>query len=130
MADSIFTKIIKGEITAHKIYEDDKTIVIIPLHTVAKGHVLVIPKLEVDQFIDLPDEDYKALWDTVKKVGRKMRDVLKTQRIGLQVIGTDVPHAHIHVIAFDTTSEYYQRTDESKDPDHQKNAEMAKKLAF
>ena len=130
MSDSIFTKIIKGEIPSYKVYEDDKTIAIIPLHTVGKGHVLVIPKNEVDLFIDLPDDDYHALWATVKKVGQRMNEVLKPKRIGIQVIGTDVPHAHIHVIAFDTSNEYYERSDESKEPDHKKLEEMARKLAF
>jgi histidine triad (HIT) family protein len=130
MSDSVFTKIIKGEIPAHKVYEDDKTIAIVPLHTIAKGHVLVIPKVQVDQFIDLKDDDYQALMATVKKVGRRMREVLNPKRIGLQVIGTDVPHVHVHVIAFDTSSEYYERSDESKEPDQTKLAEMAQKLAF
>lgn len=130
MGDSIFTKIIKGEIPCHKVYEDDKTIAIIPLHIVGKGHVLVIPKNEVDLFIDLPDEDYQALWSTVKKVGQHMNEVLKPKRIGIQVVGTDVPHAHVHVIAFDASDEYYKRSDESKKPDHEKLAEMAQKLAL
>jgi histidine triad (HIT) family protein len=130
MSDSVFTKIIKGEIPAHKVYEDDNTIAIVPLHTIAKGHVLVIPKVQVDQFIDLNDDDYQALMATVKKVGRRMREVLNPKRIGLQVIGTDVPHVHVHVIAFDTSSEYYERSDESKEPDQTKLAEMAQKLAF
>lgn len=130
MADSIFTKIIKGEIPAHKIYEDDKTLAIVPLHPIAKGHVLVIPKVQVDQFIDLEDEDYRAVWVTVKKVGRRMRDVLNPKRIGIQVVGVDVPHAHVHVIAFDQVSEFREIPDESKEPDYSKMAELAKKLAF
>lgn len=130
MADSIFTKIVKGEIPSHKVYEDDKTIAIIPLHTVGKAHVLVIPKAEVDQFIDLDDEDYAAVMATVKKVGKRIREVYSPKRVGLQVIGTDVPHAHIHVIGFDTADEYYKRTNESVEPDHTALAEMSKKLAF
>lgn len=130
MADSVFTKIIKGEIPCHKVYEDEKTIAFLPLHPIAKGHVLVVPKLEIDEFIDLPDEDYQALMQTVKKVGKRMREVLKSKRIGLQVVGLDVPHVHIHVIAFDTLGQFHEIPDQSAEPDHQKLAEMAKKLAF
>lgn len=68
MEDSVFTKIIKGQLPSHKVYEDDKTIVIVPLHPIAKGHLLVIPKLQVDQFYELPDDDYAALWLTVKSL--------------------------------------------------------------
>jgi histidine triad (HIT) family protein len=130
MADSVFTKIIKGEIPRHHVYEDEKTIAIIPLYPVAKGHVLVIPKLQIDQFIDLPDEDYQAVMATVKKVGQRMKEVLKSKRIGVQIEGLEVPHAHVHVLAFDNKEEFRELPDESKDPDYQKNEELAQKLAF
>lgn len=130
MADSIFTKIIRGEIPSDKVYEDDRTIAIIPLHPIAKGHVLVIPKAQVDQFIDLSDADYQAIWQTVKKVGQRMREVLQPKRIGLQVVGVDVPHAHVHVIAFDTVEQFREHPDESSPPNPDKNRELAQKLAF
>jgi histidine triad (HIT) family protein len=130
MADSIFTKIIKGEIPSAKVYEDDKTIAIIPLNPVANGHVLVIPKLQVDQFIDLPDQDYQALWSTVKKVGARMMEVLQPQRIGVQVVGLDVPHAHIHVLAFDTLEQFRELPDLNNPATPEQMAEMAQKLSF
>jgi histidine triad (HIT) family protein len=130
MADSIFTKIIKGEIPSAKVYEDDKTIAIIPLNPVANGHVLVIPKLQVDQFIDLPDQDYQALWSTVKKVGSRMMEVLQPQRIGVQVVGLDVPHAHIHVLAFDTLEQFRELPDLNNPATPEQMAEMAQKLSF
>jgi histidine triad (HIT) family protein len=107
MQDSVFTKIINREIPAHIIYEDDMSIVIVPLEVIAKGHVLVIPKLQVDQFFDLPDEEYQALMITVKKVAAQMKEIYKTARVGMQVVGLDVPHAHVHVVAFDTLEEFY-----------------------
>lgn len=130
MQDTIFTKIIKGELPSHKVYEDDKTIAIIPLHPIAQAHVLVIPKAQVDHFIDLEDEDYQAVMATVKKVGQRINDVIQPKRVGLQVVGLDVPHVHVHVIGFDTLSEYREKPDESQEPNHEKNAALAKSLAF
>ena len=124
----MFTKIIKGEIPSHKVYEDDRTIAFLPLHPIAKGHVLVVPKAQVDQFFDLDDADYQALMQTVKKVAAHMKKVLKTKRVGLQVVGLDVPHAHIHVIAFDTLDEFRAIEDMTKEPDHAKLADLAEKL--
>ena len=130
MKDSIFTKIIKKQLPCYKIYEDELTIAVVPLYPIAIGHVLVIPKVQVDQFFDLDDRDYQALMMTVKKVARRMKLVLKTDRIGLQVIGLDVPHCHVHVVAFNTLEEYKQVADESLPIDHQKLATMASRLAF
>ena len=130
MQDSVFTKIINHELPCHKVYEDDLTIAIIPLYPIALGHVLVIPKIQVDQFFELDDKYYQALMSTVKKVAIRMKQVLKTDRIGLQVIGLDVPHTHIHVVAFNTIEEYKQPADETVPVDHQKLADMASRLAF
>ncbi len=128
--DSVFTKIIKGEIPSHKVYEDEKTIVFVPLHPIAKGQVLVVPKIQVDQFFDLPDDYYQALMATVKKVAQHMKQVLGTTRVGLKVVGLDVPHVHIHVVAFDTIEEYNETPDESGEVDHSALAALAKTLAF
>lgn len=130
MEDSVFTKIIQGELPAQKVYEDELTIAIIPLHPIAKAHVLVIPKKQVDQFIDLPDEDYQAVMSTVKKVGQRINTVIQPVRVGLQVVGLDVPHVHVHVIAFDTLAEFREQPDESQPPDMERNAALAKSLAF
>lgn len=130
MEDSVFTKIIKGELPSNKIYEDDKTIVIVPLHPIAKGHLLVIPKVQIDHFMDLPDEDYQAVMVTVKKIAKHMKAVLQTKRIGLQVVGLDVPHVHVHVIAFDTIEEFREAPDESSAPDFDKIKALADKLAI
>lgn len=128
MQDSIFTKIIKGEIPCHKVYEDAKTIVFVPLHPIAKGHVLAVPKLQVDQFFDLPAEDYQALMATVQKVAAHMNQVLGTKRVGLQVVGLDVPHVHVHIVAFDTLEEYREHPDQSAPVDNAKLAAMAERL--
>ncbi len=130
MEDSIFTKIIKGEIPCHKVYEDEKTLAFLDIHPVQPGHTLVIPKAQVEFVWDLETEDYAALMAAVQKVARHLRDVLGMPYVGTQVIGVDVPHAHVHVIPFHTTEEFRHNADMSSEPDHNSLAEMAKKLAF
>ena len=97
---SIFTKIIQGEIPCYKIYEDDKTFAFLDINPESKGHTLVIPKTEVDKIYDLSDEDYAALMQTVKKLSKHMEKVFKTRTLW-KVIGTDVPHAHVHLMPYD-----------------------------
>jgi histidine triad (HIT) family protein len=130
MEDSIFTKIIKGEIPCHKVYEDDKTLAFLDIHPKIPGHVLVIPRTQVAYVWDLPGEEYQALMTTVQKVAVRVREVLHPQFVGSQVVGVDVPHAHVHVFPFDTMDQYHQMADMSLDPDHDALAVMAKRLAF
>lgn len=130
MADSIFSKIIRSEIPSHKVYEDDKTYAFLDIHPVQPGHTLVIPKIEVEFVWDLPPEDYQGLMDTVYKVGNRLKEVLGKPFIGEQVIGVDVPHAHVHVIPFSTVQEFRNVPDMNAEPDHAALAEMAEKLAF
>ena len=102
---SVFTKIINGEIPCYKIYEDDKTFAFLDINPETKGHTLVVPKNEVDKIYELPDEDYRALMDTVKKLSTNMEKVLGTRTLW-KVIGTDVPHAHVHLLPYDETWEH------------------------
>ena len=97
---SIFAKIVAGEIPCYKIYEDDKVLAFLDIHPEVKGHTLVIPKIEVDRIYDLPDEDYAAVMAAAKKIARHMEDVLGARTLW-KVIGTDVPHAHVHLMPFD-----------------------------
>jgi len=101
---SVFTKIIKGEIPSYKIYEDDKTMAFLDIHPEVWGHTLVIPKNEVDRVYDLADEDYAALMKTAKKLAQHMEKVTG-KRIVWKIVGTDVPHAHIHLEPLDETWE-------------------------
>lgn len=102
---SIFTKIIQGEIPCYKIYEDDRTFAFLDIHPESKGHVLVIPKNEVDKIYDLSDEDYQALMNTVKKLSQHMEKVLGARTLW-KVVGTDVPHAHVHLMPLDESWQY------------------------
>lgn len=130
MSDSIFTKIIKGEILCHKIYKDDKTIAFLDIYPLQPGHTLVVPLAQIDHLWDLEDEDYQAVMATCKKVANRLREVLKSERVGVKVVGTDVPHAHVHLFPFNTDDEYHSKQDFDYQPDQNELAEMAKKLAF
>jgi histidine triad (HIT) family protein len=130
MADSIFTKITRGEIPSHKIYEDEKTLAFLDIHPVQPGHTLVISKKQVEFIWDLDDEDYAAVMATVKKVGRRLREVSGKPYVGQQVIGVDVPHVHVHLIPFADVAEFRYVPDMNAEPDHVALAEMAEKLKF
>lgn len=127
MEPSIFTKIINGEIPCQKIYEDERTIAFLDIHPVQPGHTLVVPKIQIDHIEDLTDDYYLALWITVKKVANQLK-ALGRERIGISVVGTDVPHAHVHLIPFDKTSEFKNEVNLGSEPDYAALAEMAKKL--
>lgn len=101
---SIFSKIIAGEIPSYKIYEDDKVLAFLDINPEVKGHTLVVPKVEVDKIYDLSEEDWVALWTAVKKVSKHMEDVIGRRTL-YKVIGTDVPHAHVHLMPYDETWE-------------------------
>ena len=111
---SIFTRIINGEIPCYKIYEDDKTFAFLDIHPETKGHTLVVPKSEVDKIYDLPDKDYEALMSTVKKLSKHMEQKLGA-RILWKVVGTDVPHAHVHLMPLDPDWQYGKTLDLTED---------------
>ena len=94
----IFTKIVNGEIPSHKIAEDEYHYAFLDINPLAMGHTLVIPKKEVDYIFDLDDDDYLKLWEFAKKVAAGLRKVMPCERIGVTVIGLEVPHTHIHLI--------------------------------
>ena len=130
MEDSIFTKIIRGDIPSHKIYEDESNFAFLDIHPVQPGHVLVVPKKQVDAWQDLDEQTYISLMRAVKKIGLHLKQVLGTPYIGLRIEGVDVPHVHIHLIPFTTAQEFNKPQDMSSEPDHSSLAAMAAKLAF
>lgn len=128
---SIFTLIINGEIPCHKVYEDDKTLAFMDIHPVAEGHVLVVSKVQVEFVWDLESDDYTALMSTVQKVGRRLRDVIGKPYVGQVVVGTDVPHAHVHVVPFTQTYELKRTLESGKaEADQVALAVLAEKLRF
>src|SRR5690606_27418200 len=128
MQDSIFTKIIKGEIPSHKVYEDEKTLAFMDIHPITEGHVLVIPKVQVEFVWDLDDEYYHAVMETSKKVAIRLREVSGKPYVYERIVGTDVPHAHVQLMPFTDTSEVHRPQDLASEPDHEALASLAEKL--
>lgn len=95
---TLFSKIVKGEIPCHKVAENDQFLAFLDIMPLVKGHVLVIPKRAEDYIFDLEDEELAAMMVFAKIVARKMKIVLPCRKIGVTVIGLEVPHAHIHLI--------------------------------
>ncbi len=95
---SIFSRIVAGEIPSYKVAEDDRHYAFLDISPVAKGHILVIPKREVDYIFDLSDSEYADLQLFAKRVAEAMKQALPCKRIGVAVMGLEVPHAHIHLI--------------------------------
>ncbi len=120
---SIFSKIIAGEIPCYKIYEDEKTLAFLDIHPETPGHTLVVPKVEVDKLYDLQMEDYLAVMKTVKMLASRMEKVLGRRTL-MKVIGTDVPHAHVHLVSLDPDYQYGQVVEMTEE----EMKEMQKKL--
>lgn len=130
MSDTIFTKIIKGEIPSNKIYEDELTYAFLDHAPKNPGHTLVISKKQAPYVWELPEEDYLALMKTVKKVANRIQEVMGCKWVGMQVEGIAVPHAHVHVFPFNSIEEYSRAPDPAAKPSPEELADMAKKLAF
>ncbi len=130
MEETIFTKIVKGEIPAYKIYETDRVLAFLDIYPVQPGHALVIPKTQVEFVWDLTDEDYAAVMQTAKKIALRLREVLRVPYVGERIVGVDVPHAHVQIIPFTTVDEFKAHQDTTIEPDQQALAAMAKRLAF
>ncbi len=99
---SIFTKIVNGEIPAYKVAEDENYFAFLDIFPVAKGHTLVIPKKEVDYLFDLDDEMYAGLQLFAKKVAKGLKKAIPCEKVGVLVLGLEVPHAHIHLVPMQT----------------------------
>lgn len=95
---TIFSRIIKGEIPCYKIAEDDRFFAFMDINPVSKGHTLVVPKKEVDYIFSLGDEELGEMMVFAKKVAAAIEKAMPCKRIGVAVIGLEVPHAHIHLI--------------------------------
>ncbi len=98
MEDSIFTKIIRGDVPGYKIYEDEKVYAMLDIDPLSDGHVLVFPKAQIDLLWDLPDKEYEYLWQVAKNIAIHMQEVFQPKRVGVVVEGFGVPHAHIHLV--------------------------------
>jgi histidine triad (HIT) family protein len=102
---TIFTKIVNGEIPAWKVAENDDFLAFLDIFPVAKGHTLVIPKKEVDYIFDLDDELYLGLQAFTKKVAEGLKQAVPCKKVGIMVLGLEVPHAHIHLVPMQKESD-------------------------
>ena len=104
---SVFSKIIAGEIPCHKIAETDDFIAFLDITPIAKGHTLVVPKREVDYYFDLTNEELAGINAFAKEVAAKIKKVVPCKRIGVAIIGLEVPHAHIHLVPLNTMKDIH-----------------------
>lgn len=102
---SIFSKIISGEIPSHKIAENEKFLAFLDISPLAKGHTLVIPKEEIDYVFDVPDDLLAELFVFAKAVAKKIENAIPCERIGLSIVGLEVPHTHIHLIPINSVGD-------------------------
>jgi histidine triad (HIT) family protein len=114
---SIFSKIVSGDIPAFKVAEDDNHFAFLDIFPLAKGHVLVIPKKETDYIFDIASDEYLQLFKFAQKVAKAMGKVIDCKRIGVAVIGLEVPHAHIHLVPLNHVSDINFERPKLKFPD-------------
>ncbi|SHJ47735.1 histidine triad (HIT) family protein [Arenibacter nanhaiticus] len=114
---SIFTKIIKGEIPSYKIAEDEKFYAFLDINPNSAGHTLCIPKIEVDKVLDLDEETYMGLMAFSRKIGKAIEAAIPCNRVGITVIGLEVPHVHVHLIPLHSMKDatFQHKTTLSKD---------------
>lgn len=102
MMTTIFTRIVNKEIPCYKVAEDENYLAFLDINPLQQGHTLVIPKKEINYIFDMNDELHAGLWNFARKIGKAIEKVVPCQRIGITVIGLEVPHAHIHLIPLKT----------------------------
>ena len=102
---SIFSRIVSGELPAYVLAEDDLHMAILDINPLVQGHVLVFPKQEVDYLFDVENSSYHALMDFTKRIAIRLRELVPCIRIGVTVIGLEVPHVHIHLIPINTVND-------------------------
>lgn len=121
---TIFSKIVSGEIPCHKVAETDEFFAFLDINPLREGHTLVIPKREVDYIFDLEDEELKGINVFAKKIAKAIKKVIPCLRVGVAVIGLEVPHAHIHLIPLDSMDDI-NFSKPKLDISHDKLAELA-----
>jgi histidine triad (HIT) family protein len=128
MEDSVFTKIVKKEIFSFKVYEDQQTLAFLNIKPVSLGHTLIIPKKQVEFLWDLDDATYFAVMKTTRKLAKHFKEVLGVPYVGMQVVGVDVPHAHVHLIPFSDSRVFLKSSSELVQPTDEELNKIAKQL--
>ncbi len=124
---SIFTKIISGEIPSYKIAENDKFLAFLDVFPLVHGHVLVVPKKEIDYIFDIDDTDLSEMMIFAKGVAKALKKSVECKRIGVAVIGLEVPHAHIHLVPMNTANDV-NFTQAKLKPSQEELSSMADKI--
>ncbi|WP_443936852.1 HIT family protein [Pedobacter sp. MW01-1-1] len=124
---SIFSKIIAGEIKAHVVAENDQYLAFLDVFPLTPGHVLVIPKEEVDYIFDIEEDAYAGLWSFAKTVSKGVKEAFPCKKVGVSVIGLEVPHAHIHLIPMNQVSDMNFSKEKLK-PSEEELADAAAKI--
>ncbi|MCC6251938.1 MAG: HIT family protein [Bacteroidia bacterium] len=123
---TIFTQIIKGEIPCHKIAENDRFFAFLDIFPLRHGHTLVIPKTEVDYIFDMDKQEYKELMAFAQTISKAIKIAFPCKKVGMSVVGLEVPHAHIHLIPLNTVSDMNFNAEKLKPSNEElaKHAEM------
>lgn len=124
---SIFQKIISGEIPAHKVLEDENYLAFLDVSPLVMGHVLVIPKKPVDYIFDVDDAEFAGLWLFAKKVSSAVKAAFPCRKVGIAVVGLEVPHAHIHLVPINEVGDMNFSKEKMK-PSQEELAEAAQKI--
>ena len=124
---TIFTKIINGEIPCHKIAEDDRFLAFLDIMPLREGHVLVVPKREINYIFDMGDGALSAMIVFAKPIAKAIQQVIPCTRIGMSVIGLEVPHAHIHLVPIDSADDL-NFTRKKMNPSQEALANMADRI--
>jgi histidine triad (HIT) family protein len=129
MSDSIFSRIIRGEIPAYRLYEDDNCVIILDIHPINPGHCLVIPRQQIDQFTDLGSELFVQLCRVAHNYALHLKKTLGCDRVALEIDGRDVPHVHIHLIPLSAGQQTFRDGRFDEDVDHSALRRMMEQLA-
>ncbi|MDH6534393.1 HIT family protein [Parabacteroides sp. 52] len=124
---TIFSRIVAGEIPCHKVAENEEFFAFLDIHPIAPGHTLVIPKKEIDYLFDMDDETLARMMSFAKKVAAALQIAIPCKRVGLSVIGLEVPHAHIHLVPINKESDIYFGK-EKETPSQEVLADIAAKI--
>ena len=129
MSDSVFTKIINGEIPAHFIVKEKDFVAFLDIHPIRPGHTLVVPKKQVGSFLEMDGSDFKDLMDVSRKIAKHIKETLGCKQVVLNIDGSDTPdHVHIHLVPINNPEDSHREGRMEEEPDHDSLRAMAQKL--
>lgn len=114
---SVFTRIIAGELPCYKIYEDEYTIAFLSISPYTHGHTLVVPKLEIDNIVDLPEPHHTALFDTAKKIAPAIQAATDCLRVSYMIVGLEVAHVHLHLVPTNSIDDLQKESEHTETPE-------------